>query len=384
MDLPKKIILELLNGKINPDTLANVKDEDWSYLVGLAKKKGIATVIFYNLKKANLLLSVPDLIRKDLENNYYCVLTQNTLALRELAKILKALDKLGIRSIILKGTALINSVYGDNPGLRPMIDIDILILPGQLDITEKCLEGLGYKISTRDFGSIIYSRNGDDSLTLSAKLLIEIHWQVLHNKFNRVLNIDEIMFYRRAVNFKIEGLDCLGLSVEDNILYLSLHLTMIHFFENIIWLYDIKRILEVYKESISWDKLLKTANESGTKNMIYYCLSYCKDILGAPIEGEIIQKFSPSKLKKKVISRILKKDYIWQEEDLGKVSYLVQFLMFDTTGSLIKLLISNIFPDKGLLRYRYPAKSYLKAYISYILRPFKIFLNLSRNGKTVS
>lgn len=51
MDLPKKIILELLNGKINPDTLANVKDEDWSYLVGLAKKKGIATVIFYNLKR---------------------------------------------------------------------------------------------------------------------------------------------------------------------------------------------------------------------------------------------------------------------------------------------------------------------------------------------
>jgi len=375
-----EFIIDCLNGRINPETIEKIRQDEWQPIIELAKKKQLSAIIFFNLKQSNLLHSLPTFVNEELENAHYCVLTQNTIILKELTKLLKALNQLDIKPIILKGVALINTVYDGNFSLRPMVDIDILIPPEQLGATKQCLKELGYEIDMADFGSTTYKLKDNENLNLLNTPYLEIHWHILHKKFNRVLNIDERIFWQRAKTFKMEDVDYLGLSCEDNILYLSLHLILIHFFSNILWLYDIKRIIETQKDDISWDRLLKTANDSGTRNVIYYCLAFCKDILGVSLDTKIIERFSPSSFKKKTISCFLKKDYILENSDLDRVSYIVQLLMLGMK-EMIKLAITNIFPDRELLAYRYPNEPYFKAYLTYVLRPLRILLATILCGK---
>ena len=47
--------------------------------------------------------------------------------------------------------------------------------------------------------------------------------------------------------------------MEDEILYLSVHLTYSHNFQRLFWLLDIQKLLEKHEQEIDWEKLRKRA-----------------------------------------------------------------------------------------------------------------------------
>ena len=56
---------------------------------------------------------------------------------------LESLAAAGIRTMLLKGAVLANPVYNE-PGLRPIGDVDVLVEPGQAREATRILEGLGW------------------------------------------------------------------------------------------------------------------------------------------------------------------------------------------------------------------------------------------------
>jgi hypothetical protein len=87
-----------------------------------------------------------------------------------------ALGDAGIRALPLKGPILARELYGD-PGLRPSIDVDILVAPDALDPGGATLAQLGYRLDGRtqweDGRPLLHTRHVHERLPA-----IELHWRV--------------------------------------------------------------------------------------------------------------------------------------------------------------------------------------------------------------
>lgn len=69
---------------------------------------------------------------------------RNIVLISETGRFLAACRKCDVRPIIVKGMALLHTVYVNNPGLRPMSDVDVFIRPREMGRLERILESLGY------------------------------------------------------------------------------------------------------------------------------------------------------------------------------------------------------------------------------------------------
>ncbi len=128
----------------------NCRDEidniDWFSLIKTRKYTHILPIVYYTLKKLNLLdrVSPPQAIN-DLRKLFLTLTSQNLRLLNELGNILQALAEVDTRIMLLKGIALATRAYPEC-GLRPMNDIDLLI-EDRSEATEiaRIFRGLGYQ-----------------------------------------------------------------------------------------------------------------------------------------------------------------------------------------------------------------------------------------------
>src|SRR3989338_7291893 len=75
---------------------------DWKGLLEDATYHGIAPLIYFNLKEANL-KSIPDYFLENLKAVYYANVRRNTRYFAELERVLKLLRETGVEPIVLKG-----------------------------------------------------------------------------------------------------------------------------------------------------------------------------------------------------------------------------------------------------------------------------------------
>ena len=86
-----------------------------------------------------------DEARARLEAQYFATAIRNALLATELASLLRGLRSIGTPAVVLKGAALVGTVYR-NAALRPMRDIDLLVRPDDLPAVETLFEESGYTL----------------------------------------------------------------------------------------------------------------------------------------------------------------------------------------------------------------------------------------------
>ena len=99
---------------------------DWNYFGSLANQHGVDALVYHNLKKLELLNSVPESIMSVLRSAFITSLSRNAYNFEAMNQVLQLLNTENIKTVLLKGLALELLVYG-NTGLRQMTDVDILI-----------------------------------------------------------------------------------------------------------------------------------------------------------------------------------------------------------------------------------------------------------------
>ena len=325
-----EFILDCLCNRLSKSDIGLIDEQRWADILELTKKKNISALILYNLKKQNLFIYLPPSIQDLLENDYYAVLGQNIQALEELSVVLKALSEHNLKVIILKGVFIITAVY-DNVALRPMTDMDMLMHQKDSTLIKKIFSELGYNL---------IEDNQNNSLTFMKQDYrpIEVHWDTLSfNKYKGIIRINESEFWDGTLEFKIGTDTFLALSIEDNILYLCIHLCLNHFFSNIIWLYDIKLILETYRQKIDWDKLLKKAETSGIGPAVYYCLYWSQTLLDANIETDTLKRLRPSFLRRVFLDYFSKKAFIIDDFESHYISHICQLLMIERLPDVFRM-----------------------------------------------
>lgn len=276
-------------------------DLDWAYFFERARAEGVVSLFYSSLSEIDYVKSlVPEDIWRGFQSCYYTVAGRNTLLSQKLYTILSSFNQSGIEVILLKGMALIHTIYS-SIALRPMHDIDILINKKDFFLAENKLKELGYNNSSfypEDF--------------LKDDVIVDVHWELMNvtrvksRKKSYRIDIDEI--WKSSLPIEIGGEKTRILSPEYCLMDLCLHLTLHHGLQGLMWFMDIARLIEYYKNEIDWNKFIEKSFEYKICKLIYYVLFYVKIVLGQEIPQFVLDELSPARqnfLERKIFDLIM-------------------------------------------------------------------------------
>jgi hypothetical protein len=254
---------------------------------------------------------------------------------------------------------LLNDPYADI-GLRPMTDIDLWISRKDCEEIAEILASQGYE---RD---AVYP-----STFKKGVILFDLHTHILWadriRARKRLLGRSEEDLIEKARKIEIEGERALCLSPYDQVLYLSLH-AFKHRVDRLIWLVDIKRILERWNAG-DWERLVHRAedlNQTKTLSSILFLLEKVFGFTIPPDAPQSAQRNRIGALEKKILRERLTKGALpaW-----GPVLLFSSELGF---FNRLRFLFENLFPRPEVLKQVFPSPAGLRPWQLYSRRALQL------------
>jgi hypothetical protein len=269
--------------------------EDWETFLVLSEQHHVTAILYQHFQEQGNTNKIPDSILNKMNQANLNNAVSNTLLFHEAELIFSKLCESSLPAIGLKGLYLIENAY-KNFGLRSMSDMDILLkktdIPEALDL----LEAMGYRLTTYfniddqnlDIKHVPPLVKGDD-------IYLEIHWTLLEE--NEPFSIGVEGLWERAIPIRVGNLNSLGLSHEDLLLHLCMHLTYQHQLKlGLRGLYDIALVLKQNENNLDWGALARRAKEWRADRVVALTFS-------------LIEMFFPS----------LVPDFLFNQQQLGAI-----------------------------------------------------------------
>jgi hypothetical protein len=181
--------------------------------------------------------------------------------MRELARILQAFNENDLPVMLLKGAALNLTVY---PGadLRPMSDVDLLVQPFDAQRALKLLDDLrcrrGFSLIRDDFFPK-YHYEVEVIVPSVRPMRIDLHARPLRPlRLTRIIPDNAI--WNGACEVRLGDATALIPRPEYNLIHLAAHAAY-HGCSRLIWLYDIKRIVEAFGDAMDWNLIVARCRE---------------------------------------------------------------------------------------------------------------------------
>lgn len=288
----------------------------------------------------------------------------------ELKQALEAITAVGIPVMVLKGADIATTFY-PRPELRHFGDIDLMVRPEDLTATLAIFEQLGYSYHQEyQFEAISKQRVAFVYVKKVAvgHILFEIHTSPHSNEMG--ISFDPVQLWERARPITIAGVNVLGLGLEDLLIYLCWHYRS-HFFDRLIWLYDIAIVLLRCADDLDWALVRRLARKQGLLSTVYYSMLLCELTFHISIQQNAeIELCKPPGFIHWLILCIV-------GGDLSSVLYrtahekrkLLQRLMVDDPYSLWKMLLRVVFPSPTHLGRIYMERSRLPLRLFWLYYP---------------
>lgn len=208
----------------------------WRALFAAAFEEGVAGLLLQRLERAGA--EVPAAVREEAARR----LALDRLAARRLAaacrEVLGRLGEAGLRAVVLKGPPLEERLYG-GPGLRPMLDVDLLVRPDDLTRAGEVLTALGCR-ALQPIADGAPADGHDLAFGHPNGALLEIHYRASSGPGTEIPAGDLV---GRAVRQRLAGGGTAWVPVpEDELIYLAVHAAR-HRFRRLGWLCDLDRLL---------------------------------------------------------------------------------------------------------------------------------------------
>lgn len=296
-----KTLAALVEGRFEaPD---RVDAEEWRALVALAHVEGMAPLLYNALQRAGHLALLPARAQLALRVAHVHTMAVNALLGRELVRVVRALARLPQAPpiVVLKGAALIPLVYGD-AGLRPLLDIDLLVHPDDLDHVAGVLRELGYvQLPHLDpqlllaEHHLVFRRNQGETVPLT----VELHWRLVEGESTDpsspagwfwsqiqpwTLPLHAFTGSKGVEEAQLSTFTCHTLSPTAHLLYLIAHLCIQHgpFSARLIWLYDIHRLVQRFGARLDWPLLVEQAVRFGWQGTVGAVACMTQELFGTP------------------------------------------------------------------------------------------------------
>jgi hypothetical protein len=367
----QKLLVELCRLEFSDEIL--LKSEhlisvitDWDYFRYLVNAHGIVALSCGNLEKHGLISKIPASTADYLKKTLLINLGRNTFNTKAIGEVLSRLNSAGIKTIILKGLALENSVYGCE-GLRQMSDVDILVDKRDCMRSRDILIGMGYiSLPAKSFfHTLILDNIGKHLPALSRNgTSVEIH----HGLFGRDNNNLTGLLYESSYEVELGGEKTWFPQPLIFFLYLVRHLWKHELYnESQLRLYaDLVILIEKHKEEILNQELVRMASESGLSEVLASRLNILQAFWGLAFPGwlkEFIETHGDEKFPEKFIF------FLGSPKNNSPVKKygLYRQIIRDIPGFHRKVLyiLGDVFPSVGFMKKRYGTSNTIKAILHY-------------------
>jgi hypothetical protein len=320
--------------------------EESSRLLAAAVREGLAGLLYHRLKGSGRLTVLAAAARHQLETIYYRTLQTNL-------RFLSALQEIAAQEVpfvLMQGAALLLHIYPD-PGLRPLTDLDLWVLPRHRERLSAALSHLGFEEDSLTPG--VFSRGA---------ILVDVHehldWaeRIRTSRFLFAADAEEI--YRRCRPRSHEAVPVLCLDSYDQVTYLMVH-AIKHNLERLMWLADIQRLVAEW-ESPEWEAWRLRARVLGQEG-VAAVLSYLRQVLFEMPTPAALAAGSKLTALGRYLLRRRKKGPLPKWSSLELLS----------TGSRVRQLefaFESMFPRPEILRQVFADRASLRAWQLYGLR----------------
>ncbi len=186
-----------------------------------AEEQGVAPLLFYHLSKIE---DIDQDIKKGLK--FLCLRHRqaNTILLSALSDITETLQDKGVEHLLLKGSALANTIYPD-PGLRPMRDLDILCRPDSIKSAYKHLQNRGYTPAKTVVADNYHHLPPLEKKLRGLNICVELHRGIFPKDppYYREPEFDELFNRSSPLTIKETGVTARMMSYEDMLYHLFQH-----------------------------------------------------------------------------------------------------------------------------------------------------------------
>jgi hypothetical protein len=277
---------------------------DWNEIIRLAAQNRVDSLLHRLLVEEGLDVLLPSACRERLDQAFQRRYLRTTLLMEEVRRILQAFYEAGIPCIALRGSALVNRIYPE-ASLRPAADLDLLLLPKDLQPAKQLLSQMGYAKPVSALPDRYYERNHLHLryVNSSRRIPVEIHWALDH-KYT-LLTIDYAGIFRRAQPAAVAGSDGLMMSSEDLLLTLCIHLAkhcphlqaawqsgrlQDYMLDQgaLLWLCDIAGVLDRLPEELDWKQVHRRAQDWGACEALGISLRASNQLLRSPLPSELL------------------------------------------------------------------------------------------------
>ncbi|MBI3780597.1 MAG: nucleotidyltransferase family protein [candidate division NC10 bacterium] len=229
---------------------------DWNALFECGDRQGVAGVLYCQLVESDC--SLPQAVRRYVDRELVVRRLWNSHLNAALDEALYALDAAGVRTVALKGPVLGERLYSD-PAVRLSTDLDLLVVPSDLDRAAAALESIGYRAEKGQMTRSFRQYHQHIHFHRPHSPMIELHFRA-YAGLGVVVPGDE--FVSRACLYRTtRGPVAWVLSPEDELLYLSVHVAS-HCFGCLLWLYDLKLLLRSCPD-LDWSVVAGRARSLG-------------------------------------------------------------------------------------------------------------------------
>ena len=300
-------------------------------------------------------------------------MSRNAFNTEAMGDVLRLLNKENIKTVLLKGLALENTVYG-NSGLRQMSDVDILIDREECIKARKILLRNGYvSLHVKSFFHeliIAYSGKHLPSLIKNG-ISVEIHNELFAGRKNELTK----SLYDSSYEIEIKGEKTFIPQPQIFFLYLIKHLYLHEMNnESQLRLYtDLVVMIEKYPDEIINYDLLTYASQADMAEVLAWHLEPLRDLWGVTFPGfinDFIDKwYNPDSITKFIFFLRSPKD----NPPLNKAKFYRQVIN-DIPGLHRKFLyiLGDIFPTLSFMKNRYKCNSTWRVLLYYPHRVGKI------------
>jgi hypothetical protein len=367
----QKLLLELCRMEFSEENILTIDKliseiKDWDYFRYLVNIHGVAALACHNLEKLQLISKVPQSVTGYLKKTLLINLSRNTFNTKAIGEVLKRLNRAVIKTVILKGLALENSIYG-REGLRQMSDVDILIERKDCMKARKIIIGMGYVSlpSKSFFHTLILDSIGKHLPALNRNgTSIEIHHELFGKDFNNLT----CLLYESAMEGELGGEKAFFPQPQIFFLYLVRHLCKHESFnESQLRLYtDLVVLIENHKEKILTPELLRIASEGCLTEALATRLQLLQMFWGLSFPGWI-NEFIAANGNNEYIEKFIFFLGSPKNNTPVKRHELYRQVIRDIPGIHRRFLfvLGDILPTVDFMKKRYETRSTLRAVMHY-------------------